>query len=34
MIINYIARGTVFNTLWLPKWEGSPKERGYTYTCG
>ena len=34
MIINYIAQGTVFSTLWLPKWEGSPGKRGYTCTCG
>ena len=27
-----IARGTLLNALWWPKWEGNPKKRGYMYT--
>ena len=22
---------SIFSALWLPKWEGSPKKRGYMY---
>ena len=29
-----IAQGTLLSTLWGPKWEGSPKGRGYVYMCG
>ena len=29
-----IAQEILLNTLWWPKWEGSPWKRRYMYTCG
>ena len=28
------SKGTLLNALWWPKWEGTPKGRGYMYMYG
>ena len=29
MRTDYIARGTLLNAVWSPKWERNPRKRGY-----